>query len=100
MESGKCNPLLKVRLFCPSLWFPLHPLGYLMGLVFPVSVFWFSIFLGWLFKSIINRFGGTDSTRKVTPLFLGLALGDVAMMLFWLLVDGWQGRTGHSLMPG
>jgi DNA-binding LacI/PurR family transcriptional regulator len=24
----------------------------------------------------------------------------IAMMLFWLVIDGWQGRVGHRLMPG
>lgn len=46
------------------------------------------------------RFGGTDSYRKTTPLFLGLALGNVAMMLFWLVVDGYLGHVNHKLMPG
>ena len=82
------------------LWFPLHPLGYLMCLTYPLHRLWFSIFLGWLFKSIISRFGGSDVYRKVTPLFLGVVLGDVAMMLLWLIIDGWQGRVGHQLMPG
>jgi hypothetical protein len=63
-------------------------------------MFWFSIFLGWLCKGLIMRFGGIDTYRKVTPAFLGLVLGDVSMMLFWLAIDGWQGRTGHQLMPG
>jgi hypothetical protein len=82
------------------LWFPFHPVGYLMGLTFPIGQFWFSILLGWLCKVLLNRFGGHDTVRQSTPLFLGLALGDVAMMLFWLLIDGWTGRTGHQLMPG
>ncbi len=81
-------------------WFPLHPLGYLMGISSPVNRFWLSIFLGWLCKVVIMRFGGTDTYRKVTPGFLGLVLGDVTMMVFWLLIDGWQGRTNHGLMPG
>ncbi len=81
-------------------WFPFHPIGYLMGLSFPIAVFWFSIFVGWSCKTLINRFGGNDYVRQATPLFLGLALGDVTMMLFWLLVDGYTGRTGHQLMPG
>jgi hypothetical protein len=33
------------------------------------------------------------------PTFLGLTLGDVTMMLFWLCIDGSQGRTYHQLMP-
>ena len=82
------------------MWFPLHPLGYLLSLSYPLNKLWFSIFLGWLFKVLVSRFGGSDTYRKTTPLFLGLALGDVAAMLFWLLIDGWQGRTGHQLMPG
>lgn len=81
-------------------WFALHPIGYLMGLTYPMHLLWFSTLLGWLCKVLITRFGGDETYRKTTPLFLGLVLGDVAMILLWLLIDGWQGRTGHQLMPG
>ena len=80
-------------------WFPFHPIGYLLSLTFAAQMFWFSFFLGWLAKTLITKFGGTDSYRKAIPTFLGLALGDVTMMLFWLAVDGWNGRVGHLLMP-
>ena len=82
------------------LWFPLHPIGLLMSLTYPMHILWFSIFLGWLCKVTISRFGGSGFYRKSIPFFLGLALGDVVMMLFWLAVDGWFGRTLHQLMPG
>ncbi len=82
------------------MWFPLHPIGYIMSLSYPTAVFWFSIFLGWMFKTLITRFGGGDAYRKTIPLFLGLALGDVFMIIFWLFIDGWQGRVGHLLLPG
>ena len=81
-------------------WFPLHPIGLLLSQTYPMSTIWFSIFIGWLFKVLVMKFGGTDSYRKTTPLFLGLVLGDVAMMLFWLVIDGWQGHVNHKLMPG
>lgn len=81
------------------LWFPLHPTGYVMGLSWAMHNLWLSVFIGWAAKTLITRFGGNDAYRKATPLFLGLALGDIAMMLFWLLIDGWQGRTGHVLVP-
>ena len=80
-------------------WFPLHPIGLLVAQTYPMGALWFSIFLGWGCKVLISKFGGTDSYRKGVPLFLGLALGDVMMMLFWLIVDGWQGKTAHKLMP-
>ncbi len=82
------------------LWFPLHPLGYLMCQTYPIHTLWFSILIGWACKVLITRFGGHETYRKTTPAFLGLALGDVAMMLVWIVVDGWQGRHGHQLMPG
>jgi hypothetical protein len=82
------------------LWFPFHPMGYLMGLTYPTKTFWTSIFIGWLCKVVITRYGGMDSYRKAIPLFLGLALGDVAMMLLWIAIDAWQGRSGHLLLPG
>ena len=81
-------------------WFPLHPVGFILSQTYPLNTLWFSIFLGWLAKVLITRFGGSDTYRKTSPLFLGLAIGDVAMMLFWLVIDGWQGHVGHKLMPG
>lgn len=80
-------------------WFPLHPIGMVMMVPFAMHSMWLSIFLGWAAKGLINRFGGTESYRKAIPFFLGLALGDIAMVVFWVLIDGWQGRTGHALLP-
>lgn len=71
-----------------------------MTLTWTMDQVWFSIFLGWGCKVLITRFGGVDTYRKTMPVFLGLALGDIAMILFWLLIDGWQGRMGHHLTPG
>ncbi len=80
-------------------WFPLHPLGYLIPLSYPMICLWFPIFVGWLCKVIISKYGGNSAYRTARPLFLGLAFGDISMMLFWLLIDGWQGRTFHYLVP-
>ncbi len=80
-------------------WFPFHPIGFLLPLTWAMDQIWFSIFLGWGCKVTITRFGGIDSYRKITPAFLGLALGDICMTLFWIAIDGWQGRVGHHLTP-
>ncbi len=34
--------------------FPLHPIGYVMCLSYPMYMFWFSILLGWLCKGLIS----------------------------------------------
>ena len=77
-------------------WFPLHPIGLLIAQSYPIATLWFSVFVGWMFKVLVSRFGGTDSYRKGVPLFLGLALGDVTMMVFWLVIDGWQGKPATN----
>ena len=80
-------------------WFPLHPLGYLLALTAPTQRAWFSFFLGWACKVTVIRFGGYDSYRRVVPFALGVILGEASMFLLWLLVDGWQGRSGHGMLP-
>jgi hypothetical protein len=80
-------------------WFPLHPIGLLICIPFAMFSMWFSIFLGWMCKVLIMRFGGQDSYRKAMPMFLGLALGHIAMVILWVAIDAWQGRTGHAILP-
>jgi hypothetical protein len=99
MSVGMATTWILMAARTRFLWFPLHPLGFLVNLGYAMQTLWFSIFVGWLCKVLITRFGGVDTYRKTTPLFLGLALGDVAMMLFWLIIDAWQGRTNHYLVP-
>jgi hypothetical protein len=93
--AGVTYGLIMARSYYPGL--PLHPLGYLVCLTNVIPGQWLSIFIGWMLKTTITRFMGNESYRKMIPAFLGLALGDVAMMIFWLVVDGFTGRTGHSL---
>ena len=85
---------------------PLAPFGMvLIGLLaiaavsYPMFVFWPSIFLAWACKSLVVRFAGVDSARRLNAFFLGLIVGDVTSMLFWIVIDGWQGHLGHNLMP-
>lgn len=80
-------------------WFPLHPIGLIMCWPSAMYAMWFSIFIAWLSKVLILKYGGSDSYRRLIPLFLGVALGDIVMMIVWLIIDGWQGHTGHQLMP-
>jgi len=81
------------------LWFPLHPIGLLMCLTYPMNQMWLSIFLGWLAKTLITRFGGNEGYQKIIPFFLGLVLGDVAMMLIWLAINVYTGVMKYNLMP-
>lgn len=96
---GALGTLALMMLRAQFAGFPLHPLGYLISLTFALDQLWTSILVGWGCKVLAVRYGGHEAYRRAIPFFMGLALGDVAMMLFWLLIDGWQGTVSHQLMP-
>jgi hypothetical protein len=70
-------------------WWPLHPSGYVLagaswgGMIY----FWFPVFITWLIKSILLRFGGLGTHRKAAPMFLGLVLGDYVLWTIWSIIS-------------
>lgn len=66
-------------------WWPLHPVGYLILDTFPSAHLWFSIFLGWLCKVLIVRFGGGKWYQGAKPFFIGLIVGESMAAAFWLV---------------
>ena len=65
------------------LWWPLHPLGYALGVTWAPSRLWFSTLIGWAIKFLILRFGGFRAFRQGQPFFLGLILGEYFMTAAW-----------------
>lgn len=79
------------------LWWPLHPIGYLMGASWPMINFWFPIFLGWLIKTAVMNLGGHKAYQKLLPGFLGLILGEFTSAGVWILIDLLAGARGHEI---
>lgn len=74
-------------------WFPFHPLAYAIAPTWAMAVFWFPFFIAWLVKSLVLRFGGIESFRKIAPFMLGLILGEFMTAVFWALgnmLRGWN----------
>ena len=82
------------------LWFSLHPIGFIMMQTYPMSRMWLSIFIGWTLKVVILRYGGPKGLRRIMPGFLGLAFGDIVMMVFWVIVASITGKHRLFLLPG
>ena len=57
------------------LWWPFHPIGFVIGPVWLMDQLWFSIFIVWLVKKLILRYGGAQIYEKMKYFFLGLPLG-------------------------
>ena len=66
---------------------PLHPVGFILSYGWGLNWVWFSIFLGWLVKVLIVRFGGGSLLRSSRPFFIGMILGEAAGGLTWIGVS-------------
>jgi len=81
-------------------WFPFHPVGFIMMQTYPMKRLWFSTFIGWLLKTALLKYGSVRGLIIGLPFFLGLAFGDFFAMVVWLVVDALNGKRNHYLMPG
>ena len=82
------------------LWFSLHPVGFIMMQTYAMHTMWFSVLIAWVLKGVLLRYGGANGLRKSVPLFLGVAFGDIVMMIFWLIVASLTGKHRVFLLPG
>ncbi|MBN1675577.1 MAG: hypothetical protein JXR37_31335 [Kiritimatiellae bacterium] len=62
---------------------PLHPVGILMAYISYGRRTWSSVFLGWVIKLLLVRYGGSRLYHAARPVFLGLILGEVFATVFW-----------------
>lgn len=79
------------------LWWPLHPLGLTVAGSRVMDWTWFSIFLAWLVKIIVLRYGGPRMYRATRPFFLGMVLGQFVSAGVWTLIDWFNGMTDNMI---
>ena len=68
------------------LWWPFHPIGYIVGVTYAPCHLWFSTLLGWGIKILVLKFFGVGTYRRFRPLFLGLIIGEYFMSALWIFV--------------
>jgi len=79
-------------------WWPIHPIGVAIGAVWTVRYQIFSVFLGWLAKTVIMWLGGTRLYRRLAPLFVGVIVAYFAGVGLGLIVDIiWFPGQGHGM---
>ncbi|MCX5642399.1 MAG: hypothetical protein NTY10_04110 [Candidatus Omnitrophica bacterium] len=69
------------------IWWPLHPLGFTVGMVWLVDNLWFSIFLAWFIKTLLLRYGGPKAYENGKPFFFGLILGQYSAAVIWCFIN-------------
>ena len=79
------------------IWWPFHPLGFVVSTGWVMNSIWFSIFLAWLIKTIALKYGGPRTYTLTRPFFIGVVLGQFVAAGLWLVIDGFTGMVGNSI---
>ncbi|MFB3879815.1 MAG: DUF6785 family protein [Armatimonadota bacterium] len=67
-------------------WWPLHPVGYMVGMSWGANWYWLPFLVGWAAKTLVVRYGGLRLYRATVPLATGLIIGDLLNTGAWGLV--------------
>jgi len=79
------------------LWWPLHPLGFAVAANHLMDKIWFSVFIAWVVKKLVLRYGGSAVYGKSQKFFLGLIAGEVLCNGLWIVIDYFTGKTGNKV---
>ena len=78
--------------------FQVHPIGFTISASGVLRNSISSIFLVWLTKNLLLKFGGLERYRRTAPLFLGMLIGHLVGIGLGVLVDViWFNGNGHRL---
>ncbi|HVK07138.1 MAG TPA: DUF6785 family protein [Armatimonadaceae bacterium] len=99
MAFGSGFTLLLTWLRVRFAGFPLAPSGYVLNMSQANELFWFDLFVAWVFKATVLRYGGIKAYRTVLPFFLGLVLGDFVTGATWSLFGTVFGLTLFRTFP-
>ncbi len=67
-------------------WFPFHPVGYAVSSTWSMHRLWICLFIAWLIKSVLLRYGGLNAYKKALPFFMGIILGECVIGGLWTVV--------------
>lgn len=79
--------------------FPLHPLGYAVGMTSTMEYMWCPFLIAWILKAITLRYAGIGGFRKLLPFFLGLILGDYVIPTLWGIFGMASGYQMYMVFP-
>ena len=99
MAAGGSFMALLLYLHRTYLWWPLYPLGFVIGGTVAVGQIWFPVFLGWLAKTLVLRLSGAPTYHRLKAVALGLLIGEFIAVGIWLAIDMATGTTMHRVFP-
>lgn len=94
-----CTTLLIVLRYV-FLRFPIHPVGFLIAQTYGGNWMMGGVFVAWLIKALVLKYGGVKIFRKLVPLFVGLAVGEIAVVGIWFAVVRFTTGTPYLMAWG
>ena len=79
------------------LWWPFHPIAYLLAPMCFNHHLWTSIFVAWVAKLLLLRYGGLRTYAAALPFFFGLIVGDCVIGSIWTLIGIIFGMPTYSV---
>lgn len=67
-------------------WWPFHPLPFLLIDTWCLSRLYTSFFVAWVIKVALLRIGGGKFFTRAKPFFIGVIVGQLVTIAFWILV--------------
>ncbi len=97
--AGWLTTVLLTAMRTRYVWWPFHPAGYAVSGSWSMALFAPSIFVSWLAKSTILRYGGMTSYRPASRFFAGLILGEFVMGMFWASYGIYRHKPMYNFLP-
>lgn len=91
------NPLLWLGFLIPGTMIGIGQMHSYFPTIPEIGQIWGGAFIGWLFSSLVKRYGGMPVYRTLRPFFLGLILGDVVVYCTVVLLESVIGVRGSGL---
>ena len=72
-------------------WWPIHPVGYPIGTIY--LSYWFNVFIAWLIKRNVLKYGGPSLYGRSRPFFFGLIFGQAVISSAGSIIAMLAGRA-------
>ena len=84
--------MMRMRFF----WWPLHPAAFAITTTWGMHLVWSCLFISWLAKLVILRYGGLKTHTTAIPFFLGLILGEFVVGSLWTIISAVSGMETYG----
>jgi len=82
------------------MWWPLHPAGYALDMIFGVEYFWSCLLIAWLVKWAILHWAGHKTYQRFMPFVYGVIIGEYGVGAFWSAMSVILQRPMYDFSPG